>query len=139
VEGGPSFEMSGVHGGDHYSVGGMFGSPFDHGVTVADILEMQDKWAIFTLFPPIPSSICTLPTSTACGGRGNKGPHKRLKDISGPINIMDYENKLGGNVTLAFPLSMGVSAVDVIMGNIVDVKACGKFGGVLCYDYDKLY
>lgn len=68
-----------------------------------------------------------------------KGPHKRLMDISGPINLMDYGNEKGGNVTLAFPLSMGVSAVDVTVGDIMDIKACGKPGGVLCYDYDKLY
>jgi tyrosinase len=62
----------------------------------------------------------------------------RLTDISGPIFLMDYENALGGNVTLDFPLSLGVSAVNVTVGDVMNIAGCGK-NGVLCYEYDKVY
>ena len=47
---------------------------------------------------------------------------------------MDYNNTLGGNVTLSFPLSLGVNAPNVTIQDVMDVK-----GGALCYDYDELY
>ncbi len=62
----------------------------------------------------------------------------RLTDISGPIYLMDYANAQGGNVTLEFPLSLGVSAADVTVGDVMDITGCGK-NGVLCYEYDKVY
>lgn len=62
----------------------------------------------------------------------------RLTDISGPINLMDYGNAQGGNVTLDFPLSVGVSAANVTVGDVMNIKGCGT-AGVLCYEYDKLY
>ena len=62
----------------------------------------------------------------------------RLTDISGPIFLMDYENLKGGNVTLDFPLSVGVSAPNVTVGDVMNDAGCGK-NGVLCYEYDKLY
>lgn len=58
----------------------------------------------------------------------------RLKDISGPINILDYDNVIGGNVTLAFPLSLGVNAMNVTIRDVMDIQ-----GPTLCYDYDALY
>ena len=66
-------------------------------------------------------------------------PAARLTDISGPIMLMDYANAAGGNVTLDFPLTLGVSAPDTTVGAVMNVKACGSDGGVLCYNYDKLY
>ena len=58
----------------------------------------------------------------------------RLKDISGPINIMDYANTLGGNVTLDFPMTVGVNAPNVTVGQTMNIV-----GGTLCYQYDNLY
>lgn len=40
----------------------------------------------------------------------NKNLEARLVDISRPINILDYSNALGGNVTLDFPISVVVNA-----------------------------
>lgn len=47
---------------------------------------------------------------------------------------MDYNNTQGGNVTLSFPISIGVNAPNVTVGDVMNIK-----GSVLCYDYDKLY
>lgn len=58
----------------------------------------------------------------------------RLTDIGGPIHIMDYGNTAGGNVTLSFPLSVGVNAPNVTIADVMDIH-----GGTLCYDYDELY
>lgn len=65
-------------------------------------------------------------------------PSVRLTDISGPLFLMDYENVKGGNVTLATALSVGVSAPDVTVGDVMDIAGCGT-DGVLCYEYDTLY
>lgn len=58
----------------------------------------------------------------------------RLTDISGPIYLMDYDNAQGGNVTLDFPMTLGVNAESITVGDVMNIKA-----GVLCYEYDQLY
>lgn len=58
----------------------------------------------------------------------------RLTDISGPIYLMDYTNAQGGNVTLDFPISVGVNAPDVTIRDLMDIR-----GETLCYVYDKIY
>lgn len=58
----------------------------------------------------------------------------RLKDISGPIFIQDFNNEQGGNTTLDYPLSLGFNAQDITVSDTMDIK-----GGVLCYDYDEIY
>lgn len=62
----------------------------------------------------------------------------RLKDISGPIYLMDYDNLQGGNVTLDFPMTLGISSPNVTVGEVMDV-AGGGGGGTVCYIYDRLY
>lgn len=62
----------------------------------------------------------------------------RLGDISGPLNIMDYGNQLGGNATLSTPLTVGVSAQDLTVGDVMNIAGCGQTGA-LCYEYDKVY
>jgi tyrosinase len=62
----------------------------------------------------------------------------RLTDISGPINLMDYSNAQGGNVTLSFPISLGVSAPNITVGDVVDISGGGG-DGIMCYVYDGLY
>jgi tyrosinase len=62
----------------------------------------------------------------------------RLTDISGPIFMMDYANAQGGNVTLDYPMSLGVSGPNVTVGDVMNIAGCGKHG-VLCYEYDKVY
>lgn len=49
---------------------------------------------------------------------------------------MDYDNVQGGNVTLGFPLKVGVNAPDVTVRNVMNI---GDSGTGLCYEYDKLY
>ena len=60
---------------------------------------------------------------------------KQLYDISGP-SLIDYTNTLGGNVTLSFPIILGVNAKNTTVRQTMNIKR-----GVLCYDYDydKLY
>jgi tyrosinase len=59
---------------------------------------------------------------------------KRLKDISGPIFLMDYANQQGGNVTLDFEMSLGPNADNITVRDTMNIM-----GGKLCYMYDKLY
>ncbi|KAL1627406.1 hypothetical protein SLS54_002331 [Diplodia seriata] len=118
VEGGPSFDASGVHGGGHYGVGGTYGQMGDLYASPTDpIFYMHHanldrvwwSWQAMDL-------------------------EARLTDISGPIYLMDYDNAQGGNVTLDFPMTLGVNAENVTVGDVMDIK-----GGVLCYEYDQLY
>jgi tyrosinase len=57
---------------------------------------------------------------------------KRLRDISGPKMLQDWDNAQGGNVTLDFPLSLGYNGWDAVISDMMDVRD-------LCYSYDKLY
>lgn len=63
---------------------------------------------------------------------------KRLHDISGPIFLMDYDNVQGGNVTLDFEMTVGVSAPNVTVGDVMDISS-GAVHGIICYTYDDLY
>jgi tyrosinase len=62
----------------------------------------------------------------------------RLQDISGPIFLMDYANAQGGNVTLDFIMSLGVSAPNVTVRDVMDITGSGGEGR-LCYRCDHLY
>ncbi|GAB1310749.1 Tyrosinase copper-binding domain-containing protein [Madurella fahalii] len=122
VQGGPSFEMSGVHGGGHYGVGGTFGQMGDLYTSPADpifYLHHANLGRVWWSWQKM-----NLPA--------------RLTDISGPLFLMDYDNLQGGNVTLATPISVGVSAPDVTVGDLMDIAGCDT-DGVLCYEYDTLY
>jgi tyrosinase len=77
VEGGPSFDASGLHGGGHYGVGGTYGlwilplSPW-MGMYRRRWANARQQAKSATSTPPrlTPSSSCTMPTLTASGGRG---------------------------------------------------------------------
>lgn len=62
----------------------------------------------------------------------------RLQDISGPIFLMDYDNVQGGNVTLDFEMTVGVSGPNVTVGDVMDISS-GAVDGIVCYTYDDLY
>ena len=62
----------------------------------------------------------------------------RLRDISGPIFLMDYDNAKGGNVTLDYVMALGVSAPNVTVGDVMDISS-GKGDGIMCYTYDDIY
>lgn len=51
---------------------------------------------------------------------------------------MDYDNAQGGNVTLDFEMSVGVSAPNVTVGDVMDISS-GAADGSICYTYDDLY
>lgn len=57
---------------------------------------------------------------------------KRLRDVSGPVVILDWVNAQGGNVTMEFPLSLGFNNWDAVIEDMMDIRP-------LCYNYDKLY
>jgi len=119
MEGGPDYELSGVHGGGHYGVGGSLGQIGDLYVSPAD--------PIFFLHH------ANLDRLWWSWQRVNLGT--RLMEISGPELIMDYS---GPNVTLAFPLTVGVNGADLTVGDVMNIKGCGATGA-LCYDYDQVY
>lgn len=62
----------------------------------------------------------------------------RLRDISGPIFLMDYDNVQGGNVTLDFEMTLGISAPNLTIGDVMDITS-GAGDGIICYTYDNLY
>ncbi|KAK7720867.1 hypothetical protein SLS63_009650 [Diaporthe eres] len=107
VEGGPSFDASGIHGGGHYGVGGTY-------VHHANLDRVWWSWQSYDL-------------------------EKRLRDISGPIFLMDYDNVQGGNVTLDFEMTVGVSAPNVTVGDVMDISNGCSGDGIICYTYDDLY
>ncbi|PGH01133.1 hypothetical protein AJ79_08004 [Helicocarpus griseus UAMH5409] len=117
-DGGPSFEASGLHGGGHYGVGGTYGQMGDLYTSPGDPIfhmhhaNLDRLWWSWQM----------------------RDAEARLTDISGPIFMMDYDNLQGGNVTLDFPLTLGVNAENITVRETMDIK-----GGYLCYDYDKLY
>ncbi|KAF9475132.1 Di-copper centre-containing protein [Pholiota conissans] len=118
VEGGPSFELSGLHGGGHYGVGGTLGEMGDLYNSPADPVFYLHHANLDRVWWSWQSK--NLPT--------------RLNDISGPIFLMDYDNLQGGNVTLAFPLSVGINAPNVTIADVMDIRSAA-----LCYEYDHLY
>ncbi|KAM7201578.1 tyrosinase [Naviculisporaceae sp. PSN 640] len=122
VEGGPSFEASGVHGGGHYGVGGTLGQMGDLFVSPADPIFHLHHGNLDRLWWSWQKLNLTA----------------RLTDISGPLVLMDYTNTYAGNTTLATPLSVGISGQDATVGDVMDIAACGD-NGVLCYEYDELY
>ncbi|KDR80002.1 hypothetical protein GALMADRAFT_222927 [Galerina marginata CBS 339.88] len=118
VEGGPSFDASGLHGGGHYGVGGTLGEMGD--------LYNSPSDPIFYLHH--------ANLDRVWWSWQKKDLSRRLVDISGPINLLDYDNVLGGNVTLSFPLSLGLNAPNVTIADVMDIN-----GGTLCYEYDRVY
>lgn len=46
---------------------------------------------------------------------------KQLYDISDP-SLVDYTNTLGGNVTLIFPMILGVNAKNTTVGQTMNIK-----------------
>jgi tyrosinase len=52
--------------------------------------------------------------------------------------MMDYENAKAGNVTLEFPMALGVSGDTLTVGDVMDIRGCGKTGA-MCYEYDEVY
>jgi len=128
VEGGPSFDASGVHGGGHFSVGGTLGIMGDLFISPGDPVFYMHHANLDRLY----------------WSWQKKNLPVRLKDISGPIFLMDYSNQLGGNVTLSFPMTLGVNwenGKNTTVGQVMDIRGSSVFGtgGILCYDYDKIY
>lgn len=61
-----------------------------------------------------------------------KDLENRLRDVTGPVVILDWDNKQGGNITLDYPLSLGYNNWDAKVEDMVDIAP-------LCYTYDALY
>ncbi len=59
-----------------------------------------------------------------------KDLQKRLHDVSGPIVPFDYDNKIKGNVTLDFVISLDNLAPNATLGQLLNIR-----GGPLCYNY----
>ncbi|KAK6503861.1 hypothetical protein TWF481_008864 [Arthrobotrys musiformis] len=124
VEGGPSFEASGVHGGGHYGIGGTLGimgdlyvSPGDPAFWLHHANLDRVWWSWQKLNYPA-----------------------RLTDFGGPSCLMDYvvpgKAQLCPNATLDMPLNLGYA--DKIKAN-VGVKVRDVMNILdMCYDYDTL-
>jgi tyrosinase len=118
MEGGPSFEASGIHGGGHYGVGGTHGQMGDLYTSPGDPIFYMHHANLDRVW----------------WSWQTRNLNARLTDISGPIKLMDYANAQAGNVTLDFQMSMGVLAPNTTVGDTMNIR-----GGYFCYDYDQLY
>lgn len=59
----------------------------------------------------------------------------RLSDILGLFIMMNF---VFFNVILVYLLLVGVSGVDIIVGDVMKIDVCGM-GGSMCYIYDFFY
>ncbi|KAK6527484.1 hypothetical protein TWF694_004472 [Orbilia ellipsospora] len=127
VEGGPSFELSGVHGGGHYGIGGLFGIMGDLYVSPGD----PSFWLHHANLDRVWWSWQQMNWPA------------RKTDISGPSVIMDYNNfkvnppvlQKSANTTLSTPLDLQYADMvngPITVGNVMDITQMG-------YTYDKLY
>lgn len=57
----------------------------------------------------------------------------RLHDVSGSVELLGPIT--GPNVTLAFPIELGLLAPQVTIRDLMDIKGVKSKTGVLCYDY----
>ena len=125
----------GIHGGGHFSVGGVLG-------TMGDMWNSPSGELWQNLTHPCHLSACSDPVFYLHHANLDRlwwswqkmDLSRRLTDISGPINYADFNNIQGGNVTLDFPIGIGVNAPNVTVRDVMDIGA-----GVLCYDYDQVY
>ncbi|KAH6875060.1 hypothetical protein BKA58DRAFT_437055 [Alternaria rosae] len=116
MEGGTTWDESQIHTGGHISVGGAYG-------------QMSDGWAspsdpIFWLHH--------ANLDRVWWSWQTKDLETRLRDMSGPVMLRDWDNTQGGNVTLDFPLSLGYNGWDAKISDVMDIRD-------LCYSYDELY
>ncbi|KAI4678830.1 hypothetical protein J4E81_010558 [Alternaria sp. BMP 2799] len=116
MEGGPAWDDSQIHAGGHFGVGGTYGQMGDPFASPAD--------PIFWLHH---ANIDRVWWSWQARDLRN-----RLRDISGPMVLQDWDNAQGGNVTLDFPLSLGYNGWDAKISDVMDIDD-------LCYSYDELY
>ena len=110
VEGSPSFDASGVHGGGHFGVGGTLGQMGDLYVSPADPLFWLHHANLDRLWWSWQKS--------------NLGA--RLTDISGPVFIMDYGSGVAGRER-----DVGISAVGR--------SECGRCHGGGCHGYQGVW
>lgn len=117
-DGEPDFDASGIHGGGHYGVGGTYGQMGDLYASPSDPIFFMHHTNIDRVW----------------WSWQMRDPKTRLEDIASPIYMRDFDNVKGGNVTLDFPMTVGVNADNITVGDTMSIM-----GGYLCYDYDKLY
>ncbi|EGX45737.1 hypothetical protein AOL_s00140g53 [Orbilia oligospora ATCC 24927] len=123
VEGGPSFEASGIHGGGHYGIGGTLGIMGDLYVSPGD----PAFWIHHSNLDRVWWSWQKLKTAN-------------MQDFGGPSCLMDYykpgETQKCANATTDMPLNLGYA--DMIKANVgVKVKDVMNIRE-MCYDYDFL-
>lgn len=164
MEGEPSFSASGIHGGGHYGVGGTLGEWGASTSLILPDLQMTDKalqgqmgdlfvspadpmfyreWPkchdalSLELFSKMPAVHHANLDRVWWSWQAQSWP-ARLKEISGPIYLLDYDNLQGGNVTLSFGMSVGPSAPNVTVGDVMHTDGGGG-DGIMCYSYGELY
>ncbi|KAF2032406.1 Di-copper centre-containing protein [Setomelanomma holmii] len=116
LEGGTSFDQSKIHAGGHFGVGGTFGQMGDPFASPSDPIFWLHHANLDRVWWSWQSKNLT----------------KRLRDVSGPIVLQDYENAQAGNVTLQFSMTLGFNGWDAQVEDMMDIRP-------LCYGYDRLY
>ncbi|EPS41920.1 hypothetical protein H072_4142 [Dactylellina haptotyla CBS 200.50] len=126
VEGGPSFEASGIHGGGHYGIGGTLGTMGDLYVSPGD----PSFWLHHANLDRVWWSWQKLNYPA------------RLTDMGGPSCIMDYYDanksppQACANITLSQPMNLGFADkikpfVGVTVKDVMNIFD-------MCYDYEFL-
>jgi tyrosinase len=115
LEGLPGWSMKNFHGGGHFGVGGLLGSMGDSSNSPndpvfylhhANVDRIWTQWQEQNLIP-------------------------RILDMGGPINMFDYDNVKGLNVTLGFKIGLSELAPQIPIAAVMYTR-----GPMLCYRYE---
>ncbi|KJA26867.1 hypothetical protein HYPSUDRAFT_132147 [Hypholoma sublateritium FD-334 SS-4] len=116
VQGGTTIDTFTIHAGGHLGIGGKFG-------TIADVYSSPNDPLFYLHHANLDRIWAEWQSANA----------SRLTDISGPVTQFGYPfgNATNTqNVTLVFPLSLGVIAPNVTVGDVMNTQ-----GNTLCYTY----
>jgi len=123
VEGGPGFDISGIHGGGHYSIGGTLGIMGDLYNSPSD----PSFWFHHSNLDRVWTSWQRLSAANAVS-------------FGGPTCIMDYYNPAATppqacpNATTSENLNLGYNGVSITVADVLNTQ-----GDYLCYTYDEFY
>ena len=136
VQGGTTIDTFTIHAGGHLGIGGKFGTMADvysspNGAS-AYLLTLVHSKFISDIFAD-PLFYLHHANLDRIWAKWQSANSSRLTDISGPVTQFGYPfgNATNTqNVTLAFPLSFGVIAPNVTVGDVMNTQ-----GNTLCYTY----
>ncbi|KAF8248047.1 Di-copper centre-containing protein [Wilcoxina mikolae CBS 423.85] len=114
LEAEPNWDMTNLHGGGHFGVGGSLGDMGDAYNSPGDPLFYLHHGNLDRLF----------------WEWQKKDLRRRLTDVSGPIYMFDYNNVKGANITLDFEIGLGPLGKTKKLKELMDIRRKD-----ICYTY----